>query len=53
VQRLLQNSKRLNTIVELFDQSSCHCAYTDDALNNVRRMNVKSGGIRPKMRDTE
>ena len=40
--------KDLNTLVWLFDQSSCH---NDDALN-VRCMNVKPGGAQPKMRDT-
>ena len=43
--------KDSNTLVWLFDQSSCHCAYNDDALN-VKRMNVKPGGAQPKMRDT-
>ena len=38
------------TIV-LFDQSSCHCAYNDDALN-VKRMNVKPGGAQAAMRNT-
>ena len=40
-----------HTIVWLFDQSSCHRAFTEDALN-VRHMNVRPGGIQPKMRDT-
>ena len=40
------------TLVWLFDQSSGHCAYKDDALN-VNKMNVKPGGAQPKMRDTE
>ena len=35
----------------LFDQSSGHTAYDDDALI-VSRMNVKPGGCQPKMRDT-
>lgn len=43
--------KDSNTLVWLFDQSSCHCAYNDDALN-VKRMNVKPGGAQPVMRDT-
>ena len=40
------------TLVWLFDQSSGHCAYRDDALN-VNKMNVKPGGAQPKMRDTD
>ena len=40
-----------HTIVWLFNQSSCHRAFAEDALN-VRRMNVRLGGIQPKMRDT-
>ena len=43
--------KDLNTLVWLFDQSSCHCSYNDNTLN-IRRMNVKPGGAQPKMRDT-
>lgn len=39
------------TLVWLFDQSSGHCAFRDDALN-VNKMNVKPGGTQPKMRDT-
>lgn len=35
----------------LFDQSSGHTAYDDDALI-ASRMNVKPGGCQPKMRDT-
>ena len=34
-----------------FDQSSGHTAYADDALN-AKRMNVKPGGVQPKMHDT-
>ena len=41
-----------NTVVWLFDQSSCHKAYAEDALN-AKRMNVKPGGAQPHMRDTE
>ena len=41
----------LHTIVWLFDQSSCHRAFSDTALN-VRRMNVRPGGAQPCMRDT-
>ena len=40
-----------HTIVWFFDQSSCHRAFADDALN-VRRMNVRPGGAQPQMRDT-
>lgn len=43
--------KESHTLVWLFDQSSGHCAYTDDALN-VKRMNVKPGGAQPWMRNT-
>ena len=39
------------TKVWIFDQSSGHCAYREDALN-VNRMNVGSGGAQPPMRDT-
>ena len=39
------------TLVWLFDQSSGHCAYKEDALN-VNKMNVKPGGAQPVMRDT-
>ena len=37
--------------VWVFDQSSGHCAFREDALN-VSRMNVGSGGAQPRMRDT-
>lgn len=40
-----------NTLVWLFDQSSCHKAYASDALN-TRSMNVKPGGAQPALRDT-
>ena len=40
-----------NTLVWLFDQSSGHCAYQDEALN-VTKMNVKPGEAQPKMRDS-
>ena len=43
--------KESNTLVWLFNQSSCHCAYNDDALN-VKCMNVKPGGAQPLMRET-
>lgn len=40
-----------HTIVWLFDHSSCHRAFADDALN-AKVMNVKPGGAQPRMRDT-
>ena len=40
-----------HTIMWVFDQSSCHRVYADDAFN-VRRMNVRPGGTQPVMRDT-
>ena len=40
-----------NTLVFIFDQSSCHKAYAENALN-VSRMNVRPGGKQPCMRDT-
>ena len=40
-----------HTIVWLFDQSSCHRAFAEDALN-ARVMNVRPGGVQPRMRDT-
>ena len=43
--------KESHTLVWLFDQSSGHCAFTKDALN-VKQMNVRPGGVQPKMRDT-
>ena len=42
---------RRNTVVFKFDQSSCHKAFSDDALN-VSRMNVHPGGKQPCLRDT-
>ena len=39
------------TITWLFDQSSCHRAYADDALN-AAKMNKRPGGEQPCMRDT-
>ena len=39
------------TVCWIFDQSSCHKAYAEDALN-VKRMNVHPGGAQPRMRDT-
>ena len=38
-------------VVFVFDQSSCHRAFADNALN-VKVMNVKPGGAQPCMRDT-
>ena len=40
-----------NTILWLFDQSSCHRAFAEDALN-ARRMNVRPGWAQPSLRDT-
>ena len=40
-----------NTIVFLFDQSSGHTAYADDALH-AHKMNVSDGGKQPFQRDT-
>ena len=40
-----------NTIVFVFDQSSCHRAFAENALN-LKVMNVKPGGAQPPMRDT-
>ena len=40
-----------HTIVWLFDQSSCHRAFAEDALN-VRRMNVRPGGAQPRLRNS-
>ena len=42
---------QLHTVCWVFDQSSCHKAFTEDALN-AKRMNVHPGGAKPKMRDT-
>lgn len=39
------------TICWLFDHSSCHRAFADDALN-VNNMNVKPGGAQALMHDT-
>ena len=38
-------------LVWIFDHSSCHGAYADDALN-AYKMNVKPGGKQPAMRNT-
>lgn len=43
--------KTQNTLVFLFDQSSGHCAYSDDALI-AHKMNISDGGKQPFMRDT-
>jgi len=40
-----------NTLVFLFDQSSGHCAYADNALI-AHKMNVSDGGKQPFLRDT-
>ena len=40
-----------NTLVFIFDQSSCHKADAENALN-ITRMNVRPGGKQPCMRDT-
>ena len=40
-----------HTIVWIFDQSSCHKAFSPDALN-VNKMNVLPGGAQAKLRDT-
>ena len=42
---------RRNTLVFVFDQSSCHKAFAEDALN-ASRMNMRPGGKQPCMRDT-
>ena len=39
-----------HTVMFIFDQSSCHRAFSDDALN-ARVMNVRPGGAQPAMRD--
>jgi len=40
-----------HTVVWLFDHSSCHRAFAEDALN-AKVMNVKPGGAQRCMRDT-
>ena len=40
-----------NTLVFLFDQSSGHCGYSDDALI-AHKMNVSDGGKQPFLRST-
>ena len=39
------------TVCWIFDQSSCHKAYAEDALN-VKCMNVRPGGAQLRMSDT-
>ena len=39
------------TVCWIFDQSSRHKAFAEDALN-AKRMNVRPGGAQPKMRNT-
>lgn len=41
----------LYDVIWLFDHSSGHTAFAEDALN-VNKMNVRPGGAQPKMRDT-
>ena len=38
-------------VIWVFDQSSCHKAMAEDALD-ASKMNVKPGGQQPKMRNT-
>ena len=40
-----------HTIVWLFDQSSCYRTFAEDALN-AKVMNVRPGGVQPRMHDT-
>ena len=40
-----------HTVMFIFDQSSCHRVFGEDALN-VNRMNVRPGGMQPAMHDT-
>ena len=47
----IKYSRETHSIVFLFDQSSGHTAFSEDALN-VHRMNVKPGGSQPRLRDT-
>ena len=39
------------TIVWLFDQNSCHCAFSEDTLN-AKRTYIRPGGAQPHMQDT-
>jgi len=43
--------KEFYDVIWLFDHSSSHTAFAEDALN-VNKMNVRPGGAQPKMRDT-
>ena len=43
--------KEHNTLMFLFDQSSGHCAFADNALV-AHKMNVSDGGKQPFLRDT-
>ena len=47
-----KHANNKHTVVFIFDQSSCHRAFSEDALNSVR-MNVMPGGKQPAMHDTE
>ena len=40
-----------NTLIFIFNQSSCHKAYADNALN-INKMNVCPGGKQPCMQNT-
>ena len=42
--------RKYSTILSLFDQSSCHRAYDEDALN-ARKVNICPDGTQPCMRD--
>lgn len=47
----LKYPKETNSLIFLFDQSSGHTAFAENALN-VNRMNVRPGGVQPVLRDT-
>ena len=47
----LKYPKETHSLIFLFDQSSGHKAFANDALN-VNRMNVNPGGAQPRLRDT-
>jgi len=49
--QIAEYSADTHTIVWLFDHSSCHRAFAEDALN-AKVMNIKPGGAQPCMRDT-
>ena len=51
VEQITEHLLASHTIVWLFDQSSCHRTFAENALN-VRCMNVRPGGVQPKMRNT-